>query len=103
MGCRDTALRIENFALHFHKSHRFSGITRNLSVISYLHLMSREAHSVKCIEKVYFVNGRLITTNAYNLKEGEIISVRGRGRFKYICTRSETKKGRYMVVLNLYV
>ena len=50
-----------------------------------------------------FVNGRLITTNAYNLKEGEIISVRSRGRFKYMYTKSETKKGRYMVVLNLYV
>ena len=62
------------------------------------------SHSVKYIEEgLVFVNGRLITTNAYNLKEGEIISVRGRGRFKYICTRSETKKGRYMVVLNLYV
>ena len=62
------------------------------------------SHSVRYIEDgLVFVNGKLITTNAYNLKEGEVISVRGRGRFKYICTRSETKKGRYMVVLNLYV
>lgn len=62
------------------------------------------SHSVSYIEDgLVFVNGRLITTNAYNLKEGEIISVRGRGRFKYMYTKSETKKGRYMVVLNLYV
>ncbi len=62
------------------------------------------SHSVSYIEdSLVFVNGRLITTNAYNLKEGEIISVRGRGRFKYMYTKSETKKGRYMVVLNLYV
>ena len=31
------------------------------------------------------------------------VSVRGKGRFKYMYTKSETKKGRYMVVLNLYV
>ena len=62
------------------------------------------SHSVGYIEDgLVFVNGRLITTNAYNLKEGEIISVRGKGRFKYMYTKSETKKGRYMVVLNLYV
>lgn len=62
------------------------------------------SHSVSAIEGgLVFVNGKLITTNAYNLKEGEIISVRGKGRFKYMYTKSETKKGRYMVVLNLYV
>ena len=32
-----------------------------------------------------------------------LVSVRGKGRFKYMYTKSETKKGRYMVVLNLYV
>lgn len=62
------------------------------------------SHSVSAIEGgLVFVNGKLITTNAYNLKEGEIISVRGKGRFRYMYTKSETKKGRYMVVLNLYV
>ena len=62
------------------------------------------SHSVSAIEGgLVFVNGKLVTTNAYNLKEGEIISVRGKGRFRYMYTKSETKKGRYMVVLNLYV
>ena len=60
--------------------------------------------SVSYIENgIVFVNGKVITTNAYNIKEGEIISVRGHGRFMYLYTKSETKKGRYMVVLNLYV
>ena len=62
------------------------------------------SHSVSAIEGgLVFVNGKLVTTNAYNLKEGEIISVRGKGRFRYMYTKSETKKGRYMVVLKLYV
>lgn len=62
------------------------------------------SHSVSYIENgMVFVNGRIITTNAYSLKEGEIISVRGKGRFKYIHTKSETKKGRYFIVLNKYI
>lgn len=62
------------------------------------------SHSTGYIENaLVFVNGRLITTNAYNLKDGDIVSVRGRGRFRYMYTKSETKKGRYMVVLNLYI
>ena len=61
------------------------------------------SHSVSYIESgLVFVNGRLITTNAYNLKENDIISVRGHGRFKYMYTKSETKKGRYFIVLNKY-
>lgn len=83
-----------------------SGSVASLRLDAVISLAFNESrsHSVSYIENgLVFVNGRLITTNAYNLKEGEIISVRGRGRFKYMYTKSETKKGRYMVVLNLYV
>ena len=78
--------------------------SRRLDAVISLAFNESRSHSVSYIEDgLVFVNGRLITTNAYNLKEGEIISVRGKGRFKYMYTKSETKKGRYMVVLNLYV
>jgi len=50
-----------------------------------------------------FVNGKLITSNGYQVKENEIISVRGLGRFRYIQTISQTKKGRYYVTLQLYI
>ena len=50
-----------------------------------------------------FVNGKLITTNSYHLKEGDIVSVRGMGRFKYNETLSQTKKGRYYVSLSKYI
>ena len=50
-----------------------------------------------------FVNGKLITSNGYQVKENDIISVRGLGRFRYIETMSQTKKGRYYVTLELYV
>ena len=50
-----------------------------------------------------FVNGKLITNNGYQLKPGDIISVRGMGRIKYEETLSETKKGRYMISVKKYI
>ena len=50
-----------------------------------------------------FVNDKLITSNGYQIKENDIVSVRGLGRFKYIETMSQTKKGRYYVTLHLYI
>ena len=50
-----------------------------------------------------FVNGRLMTTNSYQIKEGDIVSVRGMGRFQYEGIRSQTKKGRYYVAIQKYV
>lgn len=50
-----------------------------------------------------FVNGKLITSNGYQVKEDDIISVRGLGRFQYKELLSQTKKGRYYIVIHLYV
>lgn len=50
-----------------------------------------------------FVNGKLITSNGYQLKEGDIISVRGMGRIAYEQILSETKKGRYYVSVRKYI
>jgi len=51
--------------------------------------------------KVY-VNGRNILSNSYNLKDNDIVSVRGYGRFIYAGTINQTKKGRYLVKVLLY-
>ena len=50
-----------------------------------------------------FVNGKLITSNGYQIKEEDIVSVRGLGRFQFKETMSQTKKGRYYVTIHLYV
>ena len=49
------------------------------------------------------VNGRQIVSNSYKLKEKDIISVRGMGRFQFRQIVSETKKGRYYVELYKYI
>lgn len=50
-----------------------------------------------------FVNGRLTTGCGYHLKEGDIVSVRGYGRFRYDGALAATKKGRCLVKIAKYV
>lgn len=50
-----------------------------------------------------FVNGRQITSNSCTIKEEDIISVRGKGKFLYKEIAGITKKGKTKVVLRKYV
>ena len=50
-----------------------------------------------------FVNGKLVTSNGYHLKENDIISVRGLGRIRFNYVISETRKGRQMISVNKYI
>lgn len=49
-----------------------------------------------------FVNGKNILSNSYILKENDIVSVRGYGKFIYSGTVNQTKKGRLSVRILLY-
>lgn len=51
--------------------------------------------------KVY-VGGKIITSNSYPLKENDVVSVRGLGKFIFAGTSYQTKKGRYSVKILLY-
>ena len=50
-----------------------------------------------------FVNGRLITSNGYQPKEEDVISVRGMGKFKYKGILSVTKKNRIYIRIDKYI
>jgi RNA-binding protein YlmH len=50
-----------------------------------------------------FVDGRLVESNSYQLKENETVSVRGYGKFIYKGLENQTKKGRYYVSLLKYI
>ena len=52
-------------------------------------------------EKV-FIDGRLVTSPSLQLKGGEIVSVRGMGKFQFTGTENETKKGRIFVSARKY-
>lgn len=50
-----------------------------------------------------FVNGKMITSNAFVPKSGDLISVRGHGRFRYCDAAGQSKKGRTWIELEKYV
>ena len=50
-----------------------------------------------------FVNGKLVTSNGYEPKEGDLVSVRGMGRFRFQGTGGQSKKGREYVTLWRYI
>lgn len=50
-----------------------------------------------------FVNGKMITSNGYSLKEGDIISLRGKGKFQLMESGGKSKKGRLFIKINRYV
>ena len=75
-----------------------------LDALIALAFQSSRSNMVSCIEKgTVFVNGRLITSNGYKPKEGDIISVRGKGRFRYKGENGKSKKGRIGIQILKYV
>ncbi len=58
---------------------------------------------ISCIEeRKVFINGKVTTSNGAAVKEGDIVSVRGKGRFVFQGVLKETKKGRNLIKLSLY-
>lgn len=49
-----------------------------------------------------FINGKSVVSNGYVLKEGDIVSVRGKGKFQFHSVTSKTKKNRSHVILYKY-
>lgn len=50
-----------------------------------------------------FVNGKMIVSNGYTLKDGDIVSVRGHGKFQFTGSGTKTQKGRCRIQINRYV
>lgn len=72
------------------------------AVLSLAFKGSRSSLSRLIEEAKVFVNGRLVTSNGYSLKNEDIISVRGMGKFKYLGQCSTTKKGKLLVEIEKY-
>lgn len=65
---------------------------------------SSRNHIISYIEEgKVAVNGRIITSNAYSIKDNDIISVRGLGKIRYVSTLSETRKGRILILIHKFV
>lgn len=87
------------------KKEEITGFVASLRLDAILSLVTKLSRSkvIGYIEEAkVFVNGKLITTNSYNLKENDIISVRGIGKFQYKSVSGTSKKGRQFVTIDKY-
>ena len=85
---------------------QIQGTVASLRLDALLSLAFRESRNSMAgliEEGLVFVNGKCITSNGYQIRDMDMISARGKGRFQYMGLLSETKKGRLLVRLERYV
>lgn len=88
------------------RTEKIQGTVASIRLDTLLALAWKESRSklVKLIEEgQVFVNGKCITSNGYHLKEQDLISARGMGRFLYLGTVTQTKKGRLLIEIEKYI
>lgn len=72
------------------------------ALVSGVFRLSRNESSKLFSAGKVFVNARLVSSASYQVKENDIISVRGMGRFKYLTQLRTTKKDRIAVSVIIY-
>lgn len=72
------------------------------AVVAALYHLSRGESQKLFIQEKIFINGRVQTGVSTAPRVGDIVSVRGYGRFIYLGIARETKKGRLRVSLSVY-
>ena len=71
-------------------------------VVAGIYHISR-SESLSYFEKgIVYVNGRLCMSNAKSLKNGDVVNVRGRGKFLYNGITHTTKKDKYRICVEVY-
>lgn len=50
-----------------------------------------------------FVNGKQITSNGHPLKPNDVVSLRGKGKFLYVGTTGQSRKGKQIVRIHRYI
>lgn len=88
-----------------HKEELVTGTVASVRLDSVIALAFNQSRSgmIPFIESgKVFVNGKLITSNGYTLKDNDIISVRGKGKFRFGGIQNVTKKGRCVALVYRY-
>ncbi len=88
------------------KSERITGSVASVRLDSVIAMVFSSSRSkiVPLIEgEKVFINGRCVTSPAMQLKENEIVSVRGLGKFRFVGCGGLSKKGRLYVYADKYI
>lgn len=71
-------------------------------IIARIYNLSRNQSLMLFREKKIYINGRLNENNSYILKNKDVVSVRGCGKFIYYGVSHETKKGNWNISAGIY-
>ena len=72
------------------------------TVVSAVFKMSRNLASQLINQEKIFINSKTVYKDSVQLKEGDVVSVRGYGKFIYSQTVNETRKHKMVVAIRLY-
>ena len=72
------------------------------TVVSAVFKMSRNSASQLINQEKIFINSKTVYKDSVQLKEGDVVSVRGYGKFIYSQTVNETRKHKMVVAIRLY-
>lgn len=103
VSCRQFVGEMEHLAPRLEAKEIQTASERLDGVIAKAYQLSREKSLLLFREKKIFVNGRLQENNSSIPKAGDIVSVRGYGRFCYDGMSRTTRKGKCNIVLSFYV
>lgn len=73
------------------------------AIVAKVFSLSREEAQSLFKKRLVFADGKCIESTSYLPKQGEKISVRGKGRFIYLGAISLTRKGKMNIAVDLYV
>lgn len=101
------AEEVQDFSkLETHREEEKTGTVASVrldSVIALAFQASRSSITAYIEGGKVFVNGKMVVSNGYTLKEDDVISVRGKGKFRFGGARYQTKKGRQSVRIYRYI
>lgn len=73
------------------------------SLTAFLAKQSRDKSAMLIRGQKVMVNGKVIHSNAYQCKEGDVLSIRGFGKYIYMGSSGETRKGRMKITFQKYI
>ena len=73
------------------------------NIVSFATGKSRSQSVILIQSQKVFVNERIVSSNAYDCKDQDVISIRGFGKFIYEGSGGETRKGRTKIKMKKYI
>lgn len=102
--CRPcTAEDIQEIQLRREPLHIISASARADAVTASITGLSRSNTSILFREKKFTLNNRLYENSSYQLKPGDVFSIRGYGKYEFVDIGATTRKGRLNIELLKYV